>query len=67
MTVLNGDGLVGRVTTVGPSTATVLLAIDPDSTVGTRLEESMELGFADRPGRPAAATSTCSCSTARPA
>ncbi|MCO8301980.1 rod shape-determining protein MreC, partial [Streptomyces sp. RKCA744] len=38
MTVINGDGLVGRVTTVGPSTATVLLAIDPDFTVGTRME-----------------------------
>ncbi|MFI6050628.1 rod shape-determining protein MreC [Streptomyces violascens] len=53
MTVLNGDGLVGRVTTVGPSTATVLLANDPDFTVGTRMENSDELGFAtghgDRP------------------
>lgn len=53
MTVLNGDGLVGRVTTVGPDTSTVLLANDPDFTVGTRLEASGELGFAtgqgDRP------------------
>lgn len=46
MTVLNGEGLVGRVTTVGPSTSTVLLANDPDFTVGTRLEKSSELGFA---------------------
>ncbi|MBQ0863129.1 rod shape-determining protein MreC [Streptomyces smyrnaeus] len=46
MTVLNGDGLVGRLTTVGPSTSTVLLANDPDFTVGTRLEKSNELGFA---------------------
>nr|WP_206441503.1 rod shape-determining protein MreC [Streptomyces boncukensis] len=46
MTVLNGDGLVGRVTTVGPTTATVLLANDPDFTVGTRLEKSGEMGFA---------------------
>ncbi|WP_258534379.1 rod shape-determining protein MreC [Streptomyces sp. PT12] len=46
MTVLNGEGLVGRVTTVGPGTATVLLANDPDFTVGTRLEDSEELGFA---------------------
>lgn len=45
-TVINGDGLVGRVTTVGPSTSTVLLAIDPDFTVGTRMEKSSELGFA---------------------
>ncbi|MDJ1130374.1 rod shape-determining protein MreC [Streptomyces iconiensis] len=46
MTVLNGEGLVGRVTTVGPSTSTVLLANDPDFTVGTRMEGSNELGFA---------------------
>lgn len=55
MTVLNGDGLVGRVTTVGPNTSTVLLANDPDFTVGTRMENSDELGFAsgqgDRPLR----------------
>ena len=50
MTVLNGDGLVGRVTTVGPSTSTVLLATDPDFTVGTRLEKSSELGFANGRG-----------------
>ena len=55
MTVLNGDGLVGRVTTVGPNTATVLLANDPDFSVGTRMEKTDELGFAsgggDRPMR----------------
>ncbi|MDF2258127.1 rod shape-determining protein MreC [Streptantibioticus ferralitis] len=54
-TVINGDGLVGRVTTVGPSTSTVLLAVDPDFTVGARMEKSMELGFStgqgDRPMR----------------
>ncbi|MER7954882.1 rod shape-determining protein MreC [Streptomyces sp. NPDC096030] len=50
MTVLNGSGLVGRVTTVGPSTATVLLANDPDFTVGTRMENSDELGFATGQG-----------------
>ncbi|WP_405581544.1 rod shape-determining protein MreC [Streptomyces sp. NBC_01190] len=50
MTVINGDGLVGRVTTVGPATSTVLLANDPDFTVGTRLEGSMELGFATGEG-----------------
>ena len=50
MTVLNGDGLVGRVTTVGPGTATVLLANDPDFTVGTRLEKTDELGFATGQG-----------------
>ena len=55
MTVLNGDGLVGRVTTVGPDSSTVLLANDPDFTVGTRMEAGDELGFAsgqgDRPLR----------------
>lgn len=63
MTVLNGEGLVGRVTTVGPNTATVLLANDPDFTVGTRLEKTDELGFAkgQGPGR-----SRSSSSTARP-
>lgn len=50
MTVINGDGLVGRVTTVGSGTSTVLLANDPDFTVGTRLEGSMELGFASGQG-----------------
>lgn len=50
MTVLNGDGLVGRVTTVGPNTATVLLANDPDFTVGTRMEAGDELGFASGQG-----------------
>jgi rod shape-determining protein MreC len=39
MTVLNGDGLVGRVTIVGRSTATVLLAIDPEFNVGVRLPD----------------------------
>ncbi|MFE7757278.1 rod shape-determining protein MreC [Streptomyces sp. NPDC057418] len=50
MTVLNGEGLVGRVTTVGPDTATVLLANDPDFTVGTRMEKTDELGFATGQG-----------------
>ncbi|GHF35614.1 rod shape-determining protein MreC [Streptomyces mashuensis] len=50
MTVLNGDGLVGRVTTVAPSTSTVLLASDPKFTVGTRMEKTGELGFANGQG-----------------
>ena len=45
MTVLNNDGLVGRVLRVTSSTATVLLVIDADSTVGGRVGESMEVGF----------------------
>ncbi|MEV0369341.1 rod shape-determining protein MreC [Streptomyces sp. NPDC050636] len=50
MTVLNGDGLVGRVTTVSANTATVLLANDPDFTVGTRMEKSNEIGFGNGQG-----------------
>ncbi|AWN27241.1 rod shape-determining protein MreC [Streptomyces libani] len=50
MTVLNGDGLVGRVTTVGAGTSTVLLAADPDFTVGTRMEKTNEIGFANGQG-----------------
>lgn len=45
MTVLSSDGLVGRVTSVSSHTATVLLAVDPESTVGGRVGETMELGF----------------------
>jgi len=50
MTVINGDGLVGRVKTVGPVTSTVLLIIDPESAVGVRLEKSMEVGIASGQG-----------------
>lgn len=45
LTVLNNDGLVGRVLRVTRTTATVLLIVDADSTVGGRIGESMELGF----------------------
>jgi rod shape-determining protein MreC len=45
LTVLNNDGLVGRVLRVTATTATVLLIVDPDSTVGARVAQSMELGF----------------------
>jgi rod shape-determining protein MreC len=45
MTVLNGQGLVGRVIAASRSTATVLLIIDSDSVVGGRVGRSMELGF----------------------
>jgi rod shape-determining protein MreC len=39
MTVLTGDGLVGRTTIVGRSTSTVLLAIDPQFHVGVQLAD----------------------------
>lgn len=50
LTVINADGLVGRVIEAGPGTATVLLIIDAKSTIGGRLGESMELGFLDGSG-----------------
>lgn len=50
LTVVNANGLVGRVIAAAASTATVLLVIDRDSTVGGRLGSSMELGFLDGTG-----------------
>ena len=44
-TVVNGDGLVGRVVDVGPATATVRLLTDPSSTVGVRLARTLTLGM----------------------
>ena len=68
MTVLNGDGLVGRVTTVGPSTVDRAARRRP-GVVGRRPARGLDGGrLRHRPGRrrrrrPA----TSSCSTARPA
>ncbi|WP_067441884.1 rod shape-determining protein MreC [Nocardioides jensenii] len=45
MTVLNNDGLVGRVVRVTRTTATVVLIVDAESVVGGRLASSMEIGF----------------------
>lgn len=45
MTVLNADGLVGRVVHADSGTATVLLAVDSGSVVGARLGADLELGF----------------------
>jgi len=45
MTVLNSDGLVGRVISATRSTATVLLIVDSDSVVGGRLGTNLEIGF----------------------
>lgn len=44
-TVVNADGLVGRVIRTTRTTATVLLILDADSVVGGRVGESMEIGF----------------------
>lgn len=51
MTVMSADGLVGRVTRVGPATATVLLATDQTSSIGSRLENSKEIGIVQGLGR----------------
>jgi len=45
LTVLNNDGLVGRVIRADRGTATVLLIVDAESVVGGRLGSSMEVGF----------------------
>jgi rod shape-determining protein MreC len=50
MTVLNGDGLVGRVRSASTGTATVLLAADPTSSVGVRLESTMRVGVLEGTG-----------------
>lgn len=50
MTVINGQGLVGRITTIAPTTATVLLASDPGFSAGTRMEGTGEIGFANGQG-----------------
>jgi rod shape-determining protein MreC len=45
MTVVSGAGLVGRILRVTSTTATVLLVVDADSTVGARVGASMKVGF----------------------
>lgn len=43
--VINGQGLVGKVVSVASTTAVVQLITDPTSTVGARLEGSMRVGL----------------------
>ena len=45
-TVVNGQGLVGRTTRVGPFTSSVLLLTDPGFTVGARLTREGTVGLA---------------------
>ena len=45
LTVVSAAGLVGRVIRVTSATATVLLVVDADSTVGGRVGSSMKVGF----------------------
>lgn len=50
-TVLNGDGLVGEVTSVTSTTATVLLADSPAEVVGAAVQPSGQLGSVTGPGQ----------------
>jgi rod shape-determining protein MreC len=54
-TVLDGQGLVGRVTAVSAQTCTVLLATDATSTVGVRLAGSGQVGWVTGTGKATAA------------
>ncbi|WP_028636271.1 rod shape-determining protein MreC [Nocardioides sp. URHA0032] len=45
LTVLDNDGLVGRVLRVTHTTATVLLIVDANSVVGARVGRSMQVGL----------------------
>lgn len=51
MTVLNGSGLVGTITSVSAHTATVLLATDAAATAGVRVAGTSEIGAVTGPGR----------------
>lgn len=44
MAVITGDGLVGRVSSVGPNTATVVLICDGGAAVAARLSASLQAG-----------------------
>ena len=67
LTVVNADGLVGRVLRVTRTTATVLLIVDAESVVGGRVGREHEDRLPARPRRPRPATagSTSSWSTTR--
>lgn len=52
-TVLNGQGLVGEVTSVSSSTCTVRLAEDSTSVVGVAVAPSGQIGFVTGPGKTA--------------
>lgn len=50
-TVLNGQGLIGTVTSVNAQTCSVLLATDATSVVGVTLATSGQIGWVTGPGR----------------
>ena len=51
MTVVNGDGLVGRVVRTTANTSTVVLVVDSSSAVGGRVASSDEIGIVSGTGR----------------
>ncbi len=51
MTVLNGQGLVGTITSVSATTATVLLSTDASVTVGVRLAGTGQIGVVTGTGK----------------
>ncbi len=51
MTVINGDGLVGRILKVNPTTSTVVLLVDVSSAVGGRVATTEEIGIVSGTGR----------------
>ena len=51
MTVINGDGLVGRILKVNPTTSTVVLMVDVSSAVGGRVATTEEIGIVSGTGR----------------
>ena len=52
MSVMNGDGLVGKVVAVAPSTATVQLVTDNKSVIGARVAASGDAGALSGTGQP---------------
>ena len=51
MSVINGDGLVGRIQAVSRNSATVVLIVDPSASVGARVAGSSEVGILSGTGR----------------
>lgn len=51
MTVINGDGLVGRVLRTTATTSTVVLIVDESSAVGGRIAATQEIGIVAGTGR----------------
>ena len=51
MSVINGDGLVGRIIKVNQTNSTVLLLVDASSSVGGRVATTEEIGIVSGTGR----------------